>query len=641
MSEAARLVLQFIALLTGITLPLSVVVTLDGYLKYLRGYEILEVYSYAWIAYALAGTVIGVVTLAGVRLGRVALRRSGRFVWEVGQTAFLSLALLSFLAAAARGWLDPAGLRTLVEWKWGVVAGLIVLASLPTVLREVLLANLRSMAVFASVAGGVTALVCLPVLALTSPSASVAAASPPAPTVELPPVILITADAMSGKHMSLYGYPRRTSPQLEAFAQQATVFRRYYANSNFTTATVNSFIHGVRPWRHRALHTWGRPEPALVTGGLLPALQRAGYRVNTVSTNYWASPLHALVSPWVHRAAYGQVRQLYEAVISALPERQQLVALRVPLPPGFATMTAVLERLIVEAGVWRPADHFDPELPMSTARAMLERADRHTPVMLWVHLFPPHNPYAAPAPFARRFDSTNDHLTRFAPAPPVQFTAGADRSFPDHYVGRYDESIAYVDQHIGLFLSWMRSRGLFDRALVIFSADHGESFSHQYGTHGGPLLHDDLIRVPLIIKEPYQTTPRVSDVVAEQVDLLPTILDALGLPMPADRDGRSLLPAMRGKDLPEKAVFSMNFEQSSRFGPLDKGTVAMISGPWKYVHYIGEQRYPLMRPLSDALFRLDQDSLESRNIVADYPQLAQGMREEIRLELKRHGGALQ
>ena len=86
------------------------------------------------------------------------------------------------------------------------------------------------------------------------------------------------------------------------------------------------------------------------------------------------------------------------------------------------------------------------------------------------------------------------------------------------------------------------------------------------------------------------------------------------------------------------AAFSMNFEQSNRFAPLDRGTVAMIEPRWKYVHYFGAIRYPMMPRLEDSLFDLEADPDEKINLIATQPVVAARMLGEIQSRLHRHGG---
>lgn len=134
-------------------------------------------------------------------------------------------------------------------------------------------------------------------------------------------------------------------------------------------------------------------------------------------------------------------------------------------------------------------------------------AGRRRPFLVWAHYFDPHAPYAPPPPF----DAT------FAADP-------------------YQGEVAFVDAELGRLARGLERRGLWERTLVVLTADHGEGL----GEHGEPthadLLYDSTLRVPLIFSNPllFPEAVAVRDRLAALTDLFPTILDLLGLPAPGD-----------------------------------------------------------------------------------------------------------
>jgi arylsulfatase A-like enzyme/Flp pilus assembly protein TadD len=142
--------------------------------------------------------------------------------------------------------------------------------------------------------------------------------------------------------------------------------------------------------------------------------------------------------------------------------------------------------------------------------------NRATPFFIWVHLYDPHAPYDPPAPF--------------------------DKQFKD----RYDGEIAYADSALGKLFAYLRQRGLYDRALLAMMSDHGESL----GAHGesmhGIFLYDETIHVPLLFKLPGTALGgrRVAARV-RLVDVAPTLLSMLSLPLPRTFQGESLVPLMK------------------------------------------------------------------------------------------------
>ena len=139
------------------------------------------------------------------------------------------------------------------------------------------------------------------------------------------------------------------------------------------------------------------------------------------------------------------------------------------------------------------------------------------PFFLWVHLYDAHDPYDPPEPFKSKYASTP-----------------------------YDGEIAYADSVVGTFLTQLRARGLYNGAMIAVMADHGEGLGdHGEDTHG-ILLYDETIHVPLVIKLPGKTSTskRVERRVG-LVDVLPTVLDAVGVAVPREVQGESLLRMMK------------------------------------------------------------------------------------------------
>jgi arylsulfatase A-like enzyme len=158
---------------------------------------------------------------------------------------------------------------------------------------------------------------------------------------------------------------------------------------------------------------------------------------------------------------------------------------------------------------------------------------------LFLHVFDPHWPYNSP----------ESHRERFAPRP-VDISALLDlvkrgappRSDEDVRAmeSLYDAEIAYTDGEVGRFLEELRKRGLYERSLIVLTADHGETFyEHGHWQHSRT-LYDELLHVPLIVKFPGGEPKGRASSIASHIDILPTVLAGLGL---AERDD------LRGVDL--------------------------------------------------------------------------------------------
>lgn len=629
------------AAVVGIALPVDFLSQIDGYLIYLHPWELIPVFGWAWLFYFVlgsAGSLVAVLLagsvahLVGASPSRLAARTC---IWIASSVAALAV------IKGGKSWFDALGLDTIAWWlsrmKWGIVAATFASLAVWTWRRPETFEGVGRLAQIGAALGLVITLAA-PILVLSysdkePPLASIRGGTRTSGS-RSPDIVLLTIDALTATHMSLYSYPRPTTPELKQLAGHASVFTRFYANSNYTVPTVNSLINGVRPWEHRANQFLTPVRSNRALQGTVARLRFAGYQTAAVATNTAAAPFSNGNNRFFDAVAYGRTRMswyvFYSFVGSFLPGAFNSSGLQL-----ISEFCDLADRVLVYAGVWSPTDHFDPEIALSAARRLVEERDKSKPMFLWVHLLPPHAPYATPAPFIGRFNSGPQARSRFDSTPPEEFGASYDDEFPSGFAGRYDEAVTYVDHHVGQFAQWLRARGLFEDALVVITADHGESFTHGYGQHGGPLLHEDLIHIPLIIKKPGQSAGQRLDVLSEQVDLMPTILDLAGLQVKESTEGRSLKPALEGRAM-SGMVFSMNFQESSKFGRLENGTIAAIEGRWKYIHYRGRIRSSQAPRLEDALYDLQNDPGESANLATIHPAIASRMLGAIEEQLRKH-----
>ncbi|HVB38508.1 MAG TPA: sulfatase-like hydrolase/transferase, partial [Vicinamibacterales bacterium] len=194
------------------------------------------------------------------------------------------------------------------------------------------------------------------------------------------------------------------------------------------------------------------------------------------------------------------------------------------------------------------------------------------PWFAWVHLFDCHAPYHAPQEFRN---------------------------------GRtpYDAEVAYTDAMLGRFLDELRSRGALDHTIVIVTADHGESLGdHGEATHG-LFAYNSTLKIPLIISAP-GIHPEVSKRLVADIDILPTVLDLTGLPIPAALEGHSLVPALNGtapKTAPPVYFEALDANLTRGWAPL----TGVIAGGWKYIDL----------PIPE-LYNLTKDPHEEHNLAS-------------------------
>jgi arylsulfatase A-like enzyme len=332
-----------------------------------------------------------------------------------------------------------------------------------------------------------------------------------APTVssaraKAPLVVVYLVDTLRADHTGVYGYSRKTTPELDAFARDAVVFEAAVAHASWTKPSVASILTSRLPAQHRAVQLrdpLGPDNPTIA---------------KRLSDRGWST-----VAAIANSVIYGE-----ESAFD----------------PGFD----------VFAGLHGEEDRrsklVGADVVVDSALAFLG-ARRGLPTFLYVHTMDPHVPYAPPEPFDRMFEP---HPVEGHPAqdPRTDYREPLDR---ERMMAQYDGDVAFGDREFGRFVRGLKQAGLYDDALVVFLSDHGEEFlDHGRWLHGRSLF-DELIRVPLLVKFPGNESRgrRVAEQV-QLVDVVPTILEAAKLPVPADLAGRPLQATVRGGSKPRPAI---------------------------------------------------------------------------------------
>jgi arylsulfatase len=371
-------------------------------------------------------------------------------------------------------------------------------------------------------------------------------ASPRAGTPSPPALLLlVTVDTLRADRLGAYGSTRGLTPYLDAQAAASTVFTRAYAPASFTVPSLAALMTGRHP---EALGLWSNESglPADVPT-LATVLRARGWRTSAVVSNFVARRSSGL--------AHG-----FEHYDDRLPDRE--AHRHWPERVAEATTADALTALDACAGTGAPC-------------------------FLWVHYQDPHGPYTPPpalrARYLARERAAADGTTElpllqgnrgFGGIP--RYQAVGDEREVAFYRSGYDAEVAYLDGHVGRLLGALDTRGLRERAVVVFAADHGEGLGeHDYWFAHGEHLTEPLVRVPLFIAVPGRAPARRADVAA-LVDVLPTLRRLLAAGESDETgSGRDLLApgARRRASVPYLAT--LGGARVSRWG--------IVDGEYKYV----------------------------------------------------------
>lgn len=372
-------------------------------------------------------------------------------------------------------------------------------------------------------------------------------------------VLLYLIDTLRADRLRPYAPDTRVrTPAFSRFAAAGAVFANARAQENWTKPSVATLLSSLLPWEHTAFSD-GSVVPRSVR--LLPQmLHDRGFVTAGFVANGYVSRAFGFRRGWDQWRNY---------IREGRRTRGELVA---------ADVLSWLDE--------RPEDQ---------------------PFFLYVHAIDPHVPYRPPAEYVSLYD----------PAPyrgPVNFSRDAtlleriktgrlrlnarDRA---HLEALYDGEVSYQDAQLGAILDGLARRGLADDTMVVITADHGEElFDHGSVGHGHS-LYDELLHVPLAVRLPGTSTRRIEGSVG-LVDVTPTILDALGEPVPDTLSGRSLLPLLRGGHDDAPATSVAGFMEGRR---------SLTVGRFKLLAR-SRGRY--------TLFDLEADPGETRNLASAHPR---------------------
>ena len=416
----------------------------------------------------------------------------------------------------------------------------------------------------------------------SSSSEAPSEASQAAPSLEASPgrkrdLVLYSIDTLRADRLGYRGGPVPT-PHLDAWASQALVFESSIAQAPWTKASMASIFTGLWPPEHGAVNRHQSLAPEVLT--LAELLSAAGWDTAAVVTN-----------PNI-TATFG-------------------------FDQGFDEMRYVGEKIPAAAVV----EHVDSLL------AERAQAGSDRPLFLWVHTIDPHSPYDPPDRFREH------HLPDVSPQlaesslDVVNDLRAGRRAVTDELLTDlfelYDTEVRYSDETFGSLLETLERHGLEEAVLTMLS-DHGEEFLEHGNFEHGRALHVESLDVPWVLRVPGGTTGRVAER-AQHLDVLPTLLVAVGAPMPGGLPGHPWLDRSGALQPPApRPIFShLHLDGAERMSILDGNFKLMV-----------EMRQD--QPIRPQLYDVAADPREQRNLWDDMP-VRGGWLQRLLLERRRRG----
>jgi arylsulfatase A-like enzyme len=424
-----------------------------------------------------------------------------------------------------------------------------------------------------------------------------------APTTTVPHaprrVFLITVDTLRADHMSLYGYPRATSPNLEKLAAAGVTFDQAICQWPKTGSSFAAMFTGLYPHTTGLTHKAALRIPAQYL--TLPEFfKENGFKTFGVVSNA------VLAAQFGWNTGFDDFRETWGG--GEFPDD----------PKAFRPLASAAR-------------------VNGLALPLLEKYAQADKLFAWIHYSDPHAPYILPEGSANPF--LGDGLAKTGRALPARITRGytlEGHTDLDYYVAQYDANVRVADDSIRKLLDGMRSLGLLEDSLIIFAADHGESLGdHNSWFEHGPLPYNPTAHVPLFLVMDGLAAGRRVDRPVELVDLYPTLRELIAPDQQvAGLEGKSLWPLLRdgGAKLGDGAkgaeAFRQAFSESGRRPNLYHSVQEPI---WKLVFNSGGKRSRAAHSATGGfeLYNLVDDPLETNNLAASHPEEVRRLRKDL------------
>ncbi|MEO6025327.1 MAG: sulfatase [Candidatus Binatia bacterium] len=421
-----------------------------------------------------------------------------------------------------------------------------------------------------------------------------------------PDVFLISMDTTRADHMSTYGYALETSPHLTALAADGLNFTQARSPAQWTVPGHASMLTGMYPSRHGAHYVGGWQGGPEIYGRrrVFPLAEDKTTLAEVLRERGWVTGGFVANFANLYRGfGMAQGFQHYEDHPSLL--------LR-PIPHVVGFMQQFSPSFMKKP--FRSAQDIN-----AGALTWLDSLPQGRPGFVFMNYLEPHHWIAAPPydlwarnlPHAKQL-ARKGLFTHKVPA-------GLTKEERDFVTANYDGQILAMDAALGELVDELKKRGRYENALIVVSADHGELLGeHDIVGHGGRMMYEGLLHIPLVVKLPGAARPKA--VVKDQVqlvDILPTVLQTLGAPIPGGVQGSPLQQVARNS-LAEEHI---NPEFVSFYGEVYNRALRVIyEGSYKLISSSRGERL---------LFDLSKDPDETTDLATQEPQRVTGMEEDL------------
>ena len=382
-----------------------------------------------------------------------------------------------------------------------------------------------------------------------------------------PNLIVISIDTLRADHLSCYGYNRNTTPNIDRFARDGVRFANTIVQAPWTLPSHMSLLTGLYPSSHGVVEPSNKLKDEHLT--LAEILQNAGYETTAFTNSGYLSL----------RFGYQGFDDFDESY-------------------GYKGLSEV-ETIYSMAVNWLKKSH-------------------SRPFFLFLHTYQVHAPYDPPPTYDIYSDKNYQGIVEVSGNNSNYYGGIKPKMTIEDYqyvIDKYDGEIYYTDHFLGKLFKKLRDLGLYDKSIIVLTSDHGENFlDHSVYNIDHKELYDEIVKVPLIIKASTFPKNQVIDIQVESIDIMPTVLERLGISIPNMIDGESLVELLKKRSYDNVFAFSESVLPSRREYKMIR------TNNWKL----------LLRFQNELeLFDLKSDPKEQHNLFAEKTEIAESLHEKL------------
>ena len=423
-----------------------------------------------------------------------------------------------------------------------------------------------------------------------------------------PNVFFVVLDAVRPDHLSCYGYPRKTSPNIDKIAEEGVLFENAFSTSAWSPPSHTSMFTGMYPSHHGVLGE--NLYPSKENQNIIEIFKSKGYQTLGICPNYFISPIfgfHHGFNKFVAESLHLELlkKHFWDFIIF-----------------GFETdPRALIYRWTYHAIIFQEIKKW----------ITLSRK-KNKPFFIFINYFDAHLPHHPPQPFREKFGKTSNKnvdlkkieecINKRFGFPYIAKEVEITKEEWNVVKSRYDAEIAYIDFFLGKVLNYLKKHGFFDNTFILITSDHGENLGdHQLAGHAF-CLYDTLIHVPLIISFPKYTSPgkRISNIIST-VDIFPTLISILNIEKKDGIDGKNLIPfeerIYHEYILAEYGPPIAQIENMKRHCPNFNSTI--YNKNWRCIRS-ADFKYIVASDGKEEGYNLKNDAKESKNIIKEIPK---------------------